>query len=116
MKKLVSRERKKILNEIQALEHKQSIQFSSVKDQFRITSKSLKPSEIITKTVLDLYQEPRLQGSVGGSIISLITGLISRKAIVGKSNSTFKSLLGYIVQYVTTKIVATKINQKKESV
>lgn len=104
-----SKEQQKIHNTIELLRLKQAQQLSDIKQQYTVTSQSLKPSKIIAKTILDLSQEPKLKGTVSNSILSIMTGFLSRKAIVGNSDTFFKSIIGYIVQLTTTRIVSNKI-------
>lgn len=105
MSKNTGKEQLKIHNAIRLLRLKQGQQLSDFKQQYKATAQSLKPSKIIAKTILDLYQE----STVTKSALSNIMGFLSRKVIVGKSNTIFKSILGCIVQFVATKMVSYKI-------
>lgn len=99
----------KVRHLIANLKVKKAQQLLDVKQQLSTTAKNLKPSTVIKKTIMDLYEEPKLKTTVLNGMLSLITGMLSRKLFLGKSNSTIKSLLGYFVQFATTKIVSNKI-------
>lgn len=109
MKNKQNHKQQKIHNSIAFLKEKKAQQLLEVKQQFATTARNLKPSTVIKKTIMDLYEEPKLKTTVLNSTLSLITGMLSRKLVIGKSNSLVKSILGYFVQFATTKIVSNKI-------
>lgn len=105
-----SEKQKKLYNEISLLKLRQIQQESDIKREFYETAEELKPSKIITKTLKELYKEPIVKESVFNSSLSLISGYISRKVIVGKSSSFIKSIIGHLGQLVISKIVSKQIN------
>jgi hypothetical protein len=98
---------------ILALENKQKAIALELKTQLDVTLQELKPSKLITNTLKETFykikNEPQIKGNLIEVLLSLGGGYLSKKVLVGKSNSTIKSLLGYAVQFFTTKLISKKI-------
>ncbi|OYX22787.1 MAG: hypothetical protein B7Z06_11170 [Flavobacteriales bacterium 32-35-8] len=94
---------------ILALEYKQKIKTRELKEQLNITYQELRPSRLLNRAINDIKEEPQLKGNILESILSLAGGYFSKRIIVGKSNSIFKNLLGYGIQYLATKIISKNI-------
>lgn len=98
---------------ILALENKQKVLAIEMKNQFDITYQGLKPSSLITNalkgTFNNIKNEPKLKGNIIELLLSLGGGYLSKKVLVGKSNSTIKNLFGYAIQFLTTKLISKKI-------
>ncbi|MGE5944778.1 MAG: hypothetical protein ACM31G_10610 [Flavobacteriales bacterium] len=96
-----------------ALENKQKIKAEELKSQFDITYHELSPSKLITDLFKGTYNkiknEPKIKGNILELVISLVGGYLSKKVLVGKSNSVLKGLFGFGVQLLTTKLISKKI-------
>tara|TARA_R110000868_G_scaffold37619_4_gene132844 strand:- start:1239 stop:1571 length:333 start_codon:yes stop_codon:yes gene_type:complete len=95
----------KIIN----LENKRHENLKALKIQFDTTYQELRPSRLLIRALNDIKEEPEVKGNLFESLISLTGGYLSKKILVGKSHSVFKNLLGYVVQYFTTKIISQNI-------
>ncbi|EDP94765.1 hypothetical protein U8527_07585 [Kordia algicida OT-1] len=80
-----------------------------LKSQISASMEELRPTRIIQRIADDLKNEPQVQNNVIQSTISLAVGYLTKRLLIGKSNSFFKSVLGYLVQIGATKIVSNKI-------
>ncbi|PKQ46096.1 hypothetical protein [Confluentibacter flavum] len=94
---------------ITALENKQKIKTRELKGQLDLTYKELRPSRLLNRVLNDIKEEPQLKGNILESALSLVGGYLSKKILVGKTNSIFTNLFGYGVQYLATKIISKKI-------
>lgn len=102
--------KQKILrNEIALLKLRQNQQESDIRNEFYETVDLLKPSKIITNSLIELYKEPIVKEGILNSSISFISGYISRKVIVGDSNSFIKSTIGYWVEIIVSKLMSKGI-------
>lgn len=88
------------------LELQHSIQGEVLKEQFLVTVESFTPVQLIKKAMNDIATSPYLIDNIIGSAMGLATGYISKLVAVGGSNSVFKKLLGSVVQFGVTNIVA----------
>lgn len=94
---------------ILALENKKRIKTRELKTQLDITYQELRPSKLLNRALTDIKEEPEIKSNIFESVLSLVGGYLSKKIIVGKSNSIFKNLLGYGIQYLATKIISKNI-------
>lgn len=98
---------------ILALENKQKTLARELKTQLDVTYQELKPSKLITNilkgTFNNIKNEPNIKSNIIELLLSLGGGYLSKKVLVGKSNSTLKTLFGYAVQFLTTKLISKKI-------
>lgn len=94
---------------IASLENKQKHEFLELKNQLDVTYESLKPINIINKTLVDLRNTPDIKHNLVESLISISGGYLSKKLLLGKSNSVFKKILGYVIQYGITNFISKKV-------
>ncbi len=88
------------------LEKERSENLEELKIQLNYTYEELKPSRLILRAFNDINEEPQVKRHFFESLISITGGYLSKKIWVGNSNSKFKNLFGYVVQYVTTKLIS----------
>src|SRR5690606_8041742 len=91
------------------LELKRRNDLNILRSQLHITYEELRPSRLLKRTFADLKKEPEIKGDLLNSLLSLGGGYLSKRLLVGKSNGIIKSILGYAVQYFSTKIISNKI-------
>ncbi len=94
--------------EIILLEIKQAHERALLNEQFQITYESLKPANLIKKTISDLVHTPDLKGGILSTVASIAAGYLSKKVVVGSSPGPVKSLLGSALQMLVTKFVSNK--------
>ena len=93
-------------NAILLMETEQDIKEQLLREQFRLTYESLKPINLIKSTIHDIASSPYLLDNILGAVVGLASGYISKKAVVGSSNSVFRKLLGTVLQFGVTNLVA----------
>ena len=93
-------------NSIQLLEAEQSIKEQLLKEQLFLAYESLKPVNLIRHTLKEISSSPYLIENISGSAMGLLSGFLSRKIFVGSSGNLFKKLIGSVLQFGITNIVA----------
>ena len=93
-------------NSILLLEAEQSIKGQLLKDQLFLTYESLKPVNLIKQTLKEISSSPYLIDNISGSAMGLLSGFLSRKIFVGTSGNLIKKLIGSVLQFGVTNIVA----------
>ncbi len=91
---------------IRILEIRQEEEGNILKEQFRITYESLKPLNLIKKSVTDLVNSVEIKNSIFETIISILTGYLSKKLMVTSKSSPFMKLFGTFLQFGVTSAIA----------
>jgi hypothetical protein len=93
-------------NAIQILEAEQAIKGRLLKEQFDLTYESLKPVNIIKRTIKDIASTPYLVNNLIGTLLGLVSGSLSNRVFVGSSGNIFRKLFGTLLQYGVTNAVS----------
>jgi len=93
-------------NAIRLLEVEQTIKGQLLKEQFHITYESLKPINILKNTLNDVASSPYLIDNILGTAMGMASGYLSKKIFVGTSGNIFRKLVGSVLQFGVTNIVA----------
>lgn len=96
----------RLKNAIQLLEEEQTIKGQILKEQFSLTYSSLKPVNLLLGTMKDIVSSPYLTSNMVDTTIGLATGYLSKKVFVGTSGNLFRKLLGTVLQFSVTNVVA----------
>jgi len=80
---------------------------------FHELTESLKPINLIKSTFHNVTSAPGFGGNLFNTALSLGTGVLSKKLLIGSSNSIIKKVAGYAVKAGVTGIVASKANKIK---
>jgi hypothetical protein len=91
---------------IQLLEAEQSIKGQILKDQLFLTYESLKPGNLLKYTLKEISSSPNMIDNLAGTAMGLLGGYISKKIIVGASGNIIRKLIGSILQFGVTNVVA----------
>jgi hypothetical protein len=91
---------------IQLLEIERAKKGILLKEQFYLTYESLKPVNLLKNTLKEIFLSPNLIDNFLGTIIGLGSGYLSKKIVVGGSGNIIKKLLGSILQFGVTNMVA----------
>jgi len=91
---------------IQLLELEHTYKGQLLKEQLLIIHESLKPSNLIKSVISEVSSSPYLADNLLGATVGLATGYVSRIIAVGSSGNPFKKLLGTILQFGVTNVVA----------
>lgn len=91
---------------IQLLEAEQAIKGQLLKDQFYLTYESLKPVNLLMHTLKEISSSPYLIDNISGTAMGLAGGFLSKKIFVGTSGNLIRKLIGSILQFGVTNVVA----------
>ncbi len=91
---------------IQLLEFEHTYKGQVLKEQLLLTGESLKPANLIKNAFSEVVSSPYLMDNILGATVGLASGYISRVIAVGSSENKFKKLLGTILQFGVTNLVA----------
>jgi hypothetical protein len=91
---------------IQLLEEEELIKRQLLKEQLNIAFESLKPINLLKKTLKDISSSPDLIDNIIGNAAGMATGFLSNKLFVGSSGNLFKKLIGGVVQLGVSRMVA----------
>jgi hypothetical protein len=97
---------------IRLLEEEQALKGELLKKQFFITYESLKPVSLLKSTLKDVASSPWLIENIIGTTLGITTGYFSKKLVVGASGNIVRKLLGSVLQFGITNIIA----QNRESI
>ena len=91
---------------IQILEAEQNAKGLILKEQLYTTYETLKPINILKKTLQDVSASPYLIDNILGSAVGMTSGFLTKRIFVGTSGSLLRKLLGSILQFGVTNAVA----------
>lgn len=104
MQKLTSAS--ELRNAIQLLEAEQAENGHLLKEQFYLTIESLKPVNLLKSAIKDISSSPYLVDNIAGTAIGLVTGYLSKKMFIGSSGNKIKKIIGTILQFGITNVIA----------
>jgi len=99
-------------NAIQILEFDQKVRELQLKEQVYLAIESLKPANLIRSAVHDITSSPNLVENILGTAVGLVSGYISKNIAGGNSGNLVRKLLGAIIQFGVTNVVASRFLRK----
>lgn len=100
-------------NAILLLEFDQQIREQQLKEQVFLTIESLKPVNLIKSTLHEVVSSPYLIDNILGVAMGLTSGYITKKIAMGKSVSVIRKILGTLLEFGITNIVAQNTDSIK---
>src|SRR5664279_4090471 len=91
---------------IQLLEVEQELRGQMLKDQLYITYESLKPLNLLKHTLKEITSSPYMIDNISGGAMGLVSGFLSKKIFVGTSGNLIRKIIGSILQFGITNVVA----------
>lgn len=91
---------------IQKLEFQHSLQGKMLQEDFFIAYDSLKPANLIKNTLSEITSSPYLIDNMLAAVTGMISGYVSKKIAVGASHSLFRKIMGSVLQFGVTNLVA----------
>jgi hypothetical protein len=91
---------------IQRLEYRQIENGQRLEEDFYYVVENLKPANLIRNAVGNIAETPNLMSNILGGALGLISGYLSKKLAFGNSGNVIKKLLGTILQFGVTSVVA----------
>jgi hypothetical protein len=99
-------EREALHETMRLLKNKQADELDVLKDQFRITYESLKPINVIKSSLHEIATSPDIKNNLLNNAIGLGMGYLAKKLLVGASHYPIKKILGTLLQFAVTNVVA----------
>ena len=95
------------LNErIVVLERRQAMEMNALKEQFHLTYESLRPMNILKKSLSEIATAPGLKSGIINGVIGLATGYLSKKVLIGSSHNPIKRIIGTLMEYAIANVTA----------
>lgn len=105
-----------LANEIKLLEEKEFMQMELLKQQGRETLQSLKPSSLVKSAISSVTMSKNLPQNIIDTSLGIGAGLIAKKWYLGASKNIFKKIAGFVLQNITTGLVAKKMPAVREKI
>jgi hypothetical protein len=103
-------------NAIQVLEVDQDVKGRLLKEQVYLIYESLKPINILRNSLKDLFSSHYMIENMSGTAIGAASGFLLKKVFVGASANLFRKLIGSVLQFGITNIIAQNSDQIKSFV
>lgn len=91
---------------IQAKQFEHAIQRQLLKDELSIAFESQKPINIIKNILSEISSSSCLIDNMLGAVVGLVSGNVSKKIAVGTSHNVFRKVMGLVLQFCVTNLVA----------
>ena len=91
---------------IRLLEIRQAEEGQALKEQFKITYESLKPVNLIKSSISELTSSAEIKNGLFETIVSIVTGYLTKKMMVGSKSNPFMKIMGAVLQFGVTSLVA----------
>ena len=93
-------------NAIQLLEAEQAIKRQLLKEQLIITYESLKPINILRRTLKEITLSKDVRDNILGAASGIASGYLSKKIFIGTSGNIFRKLIGSVLQLGVSSVVS----------
>lgn len=91
---------------IKLLEEQQDKEWCEIKEEVGDIKENLRPANLIRNAVGELNDAIGLKSELAQSAISIGIGYLAKKIVIGKTESTFKNILGSVLQLAVTTLVS----------
>ena len=91
---------------IRQLEIKQAEEGEQLKAQFKATYESLKLVNLIKSSLKEVTESAEIKTTLFESIISVLSGYVTKKLMVSSKSNPFMKIIGLILQFGVTNLVA----------
>lgn len=91
---------------IKLLEDQQDKEWCEIKEEVGDIKENLKPTNLIRNAVGELNEAIGLKSELAQSAISIGIGYLAKQIVIGKTESTFKNILGSVLQLAVTTLVS----------
>jgi hypothetical protein len=90
---------------IQRVEIEHAMQGKRLKEQFFLAYENIKPANILKSTLNEITKSPYVIDNILGATLGLITGYLSKKIAIARSENPFRKFLGSALQFGITNLV-----------
>ena len=91
---------------IKFLEAQQNREWCEIKDEIDDIKENLKPLNLIRNTVQEVNEAVGFKSDLAQSAISIGIGYLAKKLVIGKTHSTFKNIIGSVLQLAVTTLIS----------
>jgi len=91
---------------IRLLEIQQAEEGKILKEQFKATYESLKLVNLVKSSLADLTNSVEIKNNLFETIVSIVTGYLSKKLMINSTSNPFKKILGVLIQLGVTNLVS----------
>ena len=98
--------KEKLRDSIRQLEIQQVREGEELKAQFKATYESLKLVNLVKSSLKEVTESVEIKNTLFESIISVVSGYLSRKLMVNKNSNPFLKIVGLVMQFGITNLVA----------
>ncbi len=98
--------KEKLRDSIRQLEIQQAREGEELKAQFKATYESLKLVNLVKSSLKEVTESVEIKNTLFESIISVVSGYVSRKLMVNKNSNPFLKIVGLVMQFGITNLVA----------
>lgn len=98
--------KEKLRDSIKQLEIQQAREGEELKAQFKATYESLKLVNLVKSSLKEVTESVEIKNTLFESIISVVSGYVSRKLMVNKNSNPFLKIVGLVMQFGITNLVA----------
>ena len=99
---------------IRELEKRHVEEGEQFKEQLDITIKNIKPANILKNIVNEFYSSENLMDEIINTAISVASGFVTKKIVVGNSKNQVLKLVGLAIQFGMTTLISKKFHVLKE--
>jgi hypothetical protein len=100
---------------IESLEADRIVKEQVLKEQVCLACENLRPVNIIKRSLKDFNTSKYLGNNISGAIMGLVSGYLSGTIFTGRSANIFRKLLGSMLQFGVTTVVANKSDSIKSA-
>lgn len=100
---------------IKFLEDQQDREWCEIKDEIDEIKENLKPLNLIRNTFEEVNEAVGFKSDLAQSAISIGIGYLAKKLVIGKTDSTFKNILGSVLQLAVTTLISKPVDHSHEA-
>lgn len=90
------------------LEQKQALELQALHRQYDIIHESIMPLNIAKSAFYSLTTSSNFKNKILQTVVSIASGYLSKKLVTGSSQNSFKKILGTVLQFAVTTLVAKR--------
>jgi hypothetical protein len=99
---------------IKFLEAQQDREWCEIKEEIDEIKENLKPLNLIRNTFEEVNEAVGFKSDLAQSAISIGIGYLAKKLVIGKTDSTFKNILGSVLQLAVTTLISKPADHSHE--
>ncbi|MEO8515593.1 MAG: hypothetical protein ABI426_02560 [Flavobacterium sp.] len=98
---------------ILAMKQKKANDLALLREQLHMSCEGLKPLNLIKNVFEEITTSPEIKSNLVDNALSLGSGLLTKKILVGGSHNSFRKILGTIAEFATANLVSKHTDEIK---